>query len=124
MSSAFTRRLSGALLATLLASLGASSFNVKLLAHGLKHEMASLSHKMDSCHAPASLPGGGTQRGSDTDHELLHAGAHIQPCPLLAFEWPIPAASGIVRGWFVAPAVAYAARETPFRPPRILPSFA
>ena len=119
MSYAYARRLCCALLLVFLASLGASIFHVKRLAHELGDGMATFAQAVDSSHGPAHSAAGGALPADDAEHELLHAAAHIQPCPFLAFDWPTTTASGIVRVSFVASAVAHAARDAPFRPPRI-----
>lgn len=118
MSTAYARRLSCALLLVFLASLGASIFHVKRLAHELGDGIAAFAHAVDSSHGPAHHESGRTLPVDDLDHELLHTAAHIQPCPFLAFDWPPTAPSGVVRRSFVASAVAHAARDAPFRPPR------
>lgn len=106
------------MLLVFIASLGASIFHVKRLAHELSDGIA-IAQAVSSSHGPAHPVPRGTLPIDDSDHELLHAAAHIQPCPFLAFDWPTTTAPGIVRGSFVAPAVAHAARDAPFRPPRI-----
>ena len=119
MSSAYARRLSGAVLLVFFASLGASIFHVKRLAHELGDGIATFAQAVDSSHGPAHPVPRGSLPVDDSDHELLHAAAHIQPCPFLAFDWPATAPSGAVQGSFIASAVAHAARDAPFRPPRI-----
>lgn len=113
--------MSATLAFVFLASLGASSFAMKRLYHELDHATASIvrvvDHEVGHRHADQT-------RQDDSEHELLHALAQIQPAPLPAFDWPATKPSGLVRGAFIALAVSHATRDAPFRPPRARSSFA
>jgi hypothetical protein len=110
VSLAFLRKTAFALVFAFIASVGMWSFNSAHLAHEMQHEMAQV----------ASATGGSVDfaQPADQDHELLHAVAQIQPCPLASFEWPTLSAVRALDALFTTPAVTHATREPPFRPPR------
>lgn len=116
--------MSCAVLLVFLASLGSWMFNVGRLAHELGDQMASFTGAADSSHGPAHHVTDRSQPAGDSDHALLHSAAHIQPCPFLDLDWPLTAQPDTVRDSFIAPAVAHATREAPFRPPRTSSSLA
>lgn len=124
MSPSFARSISLAVLLAFVASLGSWMFNVGRLAHELDDQIASLATLADSPHACPHHLVDRSPPADDSDHGLLHASAHIQPCPFLEFHWPVTVPSNADRGSFVFPAVAIALRETPFRPPRTFSSLA
>lgn len=115
-----TRKIALVLLIAFVASLGATSFNAKRLAHDVRHgaaimKLAVVDHAGDHQHGDATADHDDL---SDAEHSQLHAAGQLQPFPLSAFAWPSPTHSGAVRSLFVPPPVSHSTREPPFRPPR------
>jgi len=68
------------MLAVLLASLGAYSFNQKLLKHGFTHGNQTLGALADHDHPELeSSDNAGSDSLNKTEHQLLHAAAHMLP---------------------------------------------
>lgn len=108
MRFAFFRKTAVVMLVAFLASFTTSAFAMADPVQAAQHEIADAGHDGDE---------GGP--ASEQDHEKLHAAAQVQPCPLAFFKLPAHFFSGVVTAALLAPAVAHATAEAPFRPPRI-----
>ncbi len=125
MSSSHIRAIAIATLLVFLAGIATLDFSTRRISHELVHAghgMLDTAHYHDAMHdhdAVDAAPDARLDLG-DTEHNLLHAVASLQPALLAAFAWQPPIQDSASPAQMIPPKVVPATREPPFRPPRHL----
>lgn len=124
------REIAIATLVLFLTGLATWSFSAQRISHELAHDSHAMlvavhAHDHDAAHihhADHADDDGPDDKSllSDTEHNLLHAAAVLQPVPLPAYAWQPPIQDSARHARFIPPDFAPATREPPFRPPRHL----